>query len=159
MAEQTIARTTLAKGWVSNSALRLAGFTGISTLVVIFAIGYFIQSSMYSKDPHAEGLTYAHLFWLKFVAGPLAISTLLGVLSSRARLTRNISPGQTAIAVAVAPFVALFTFLAAYLIFLSFNSGDYTPKFINFVFVLAYCSVAITVRWSVHLSCGLKKPS
>jgi hypothetical protein len=159
MDEQTIARVTPTRTFLSNPVLRLAVFTGISTLVVIFASGYFIQSSMYSKDPHAEDVTSTDLFWLKFVAGPLAISTLLGVLSSRARHARNISPGQTAITVAIVPFVAFCTFLAAYLIFLSFHSGHYTSRFINIVFALAYCSVAIIVRWSVHLFCGLKKPS
>ena len=50
MNEQTMAGTTLPRRFVSNSALRLAVFTGISTLVVIFAIGFFVQSSIYSKD-------------------------------------------------------------------------------------------------------------
>jgi hypothetical protein len=156
MDEQTMAGTTLARRLVSSSAPRLALFTGISTFVVIFAIGYFVEKLRVSKT---EDVTYALLFWLKFVAGPLALSTLLGVLSSRARHARHISPGQTAITVALVPFVALCTFLAAYLVLLSFHSGHYTPRFINFVFALAYCSVAIVVRWSVHLFCGLKKPS
>ena len=156
MNEQTMAGTTLPRRFVSNSALRLAVFTCISTLVVIFAIGFFVQKSRSSTNKDA---TYALQFWLDFVAGPLAISTLLGVLSSRARHARNIFPGQTAITVAVVPFIALCTFLAAYLILLSFHSGHYTPNFINFVFVLAYCSVALTVRWSVHFICGLQKSS
>ncbi len=156
MHEQTIARATSTRKFLSNPALRLAGFTSISTLVVSFAIGYSVQKLRESKN---EDATYALLFWLKFVAGPLAIATLLGVLSSRARYCRNIPPAKTIITVAVVPFVALCTFLAGYLILLSFHSGHYTPRFINFVFALAYCSVAIIVRWSVHLFCGLKKPS
>jgi len=134
MDERTMAGATLATRLASNSALRLAVFTSISTLVVTFAIGYFFQSSIYSKDRHSEDVTYANLFWLKIVAGPLAISTALGVLSSRARHCRNIPPAKTIITVAVTPFVALCTFLAAYLILLSFHSGDYNAEIYQFRF-------------------------
>jgi len=96
MDEPTIAGVTLTRRFLSKPALRLAVFTGISTLAVTFAIGDFVQRLRLSKN---EDATYALLFWLKFVAGPLAISTLLGVLSSRARHCRQISPRQTAITV------------------------------------------------------------
>ena len=146
----------LIRRFLANPALRLAVFTGISSFAVAFAIGYFVQNSILSKKENVAGVP---LFWLKYVATPLAVATLLGVLSSRARHGRHISPVQTIITVAVTPFVALCSFLAAYLILLAFHSGHYTPAFINLVFALGFGTVAIIVRWSVHCFCGLKKSS
>jgi hypothetical protein len=105
MDEQTMPGTALAKRWVSNSALRLAGFTGISTLVVSFAIVRFY--SILSRNGNMSARDFA---------GPLAAATLVGVLSSRARRCRNIPPAKTIITVAVVPFVAFCTFLAAFVI-------------------------------------------
>jgi hypothetical protein len=146
---------TLIRRFVSSPALRLAAFTGISSLVVTFAVGYFIQNSIYSKN---ENVTGAHLFWLKYVAGPLAVSTLLGVLCSRARHCRNIPALQRIITVAVTPFVPFCTFLAAYLVITVFYNGHYTPAVVFSIFALAFGTVVIMVRWSVHLCCGLRKP-
>jgi hypothetical protein len=60
--------------FLSNPVLSLAVFTGISSLVLTFAGGYF-----YSILSRNENVT------VKYVASPVAVATLLGVLSSRAR--------------------------------------------------------------------------
>jgi hypothetical protein len=156
MDEQTISRVTPTRTLLSNPALRLAVFAGISTFVVTFAIGYFVEKLRVSKN---EGATYALLFWSKFVAGPLAASTLVGVLSSRARQSRSISPRQTAITVAATPFVAFCMFSVTYFIISAFYYGPNTPLVIFSIFAMAFSTVVIVVRWSVHLFCGLKRPS
>jgi hypothetical protein len=156
MDEQTVPRTALASRWVSNSALRLAVFTGISTFLVTLAIGYMVQKLRVSKN---EDVTYGLLVWLKYVATPLAISTLLGVLSSRARHYPNISVRQVIITVAVTPFVALGTFSVTFFIISAFYYGRNTPVVVFSIFAVTFSTVVIVVRWSVHLFCGLKKPS
>jgi hypothetical protein len=147
---------TLIKRFLSGPVLKLAVFTGISSLLVTFAVGYFVQNAIYSKN---EDVTAAHLFWFEYVASPLAVSTLLGVLSSRARHGRQISPLQTFITLAVVPLIALWTFLVAYFIISVFYNGHYTPAVALSTLALAFVPVAIVVRWSVHLFCGLKKHS
>ncbi len=151
-----MAGTVLARSWVSNSALRLAVFTGISTFVVTFGIGYFVEKL---RVPKNEDVTYALLVWSKYVAAPLAASALLGVVSSRARHCRNISPGRTAITTAVTPFVALCMFSVTYFIISAFYYGRITPLVVFSIFALVFSTVVIVVRWSIHLFCGLKKPS
>jgi hypothetical protein len=134
--------------FVSNPALRLAAFTGISSLVITFAGGYFY--SVLSKN---ENVT------VRYVAGALAVATLVGVLSSRARHGRHISTLQTIITVAVTPFIAFCTFIVTYFIISMFDIEHHTPAVDVSIFALAFTPVLIIVRWSVHLLCGLKKPS
>jgi hypothetical protein len=148
MDEQTMPGTTLARRWVSNSVLRLAVFTGISTLVVSFAIVHFY--SILSRNENMSA---------KDFAGPLAVATLLGVLSSRARHSGNIPPAKTIITVAVVPFVAFCTFLAAFVIVFGLYWGPSTRVLDLSLFVLALSVVVVIVRWSVHLFCGLKNPT
>jgi len=147
---------TLTRRFLSSPVLRLAVFAGLSSLAVTFAVGYFVQNAIYSKN---ENVAAAHLFWFEYVAAPLAISTLLGVLSSRVRRGRPISPLQTFITVALVPLIALWTFLVAYFIISVFYKGHYTQAVALSTLALAFVPAAIIVRWSVHLFCGLKKPS
>src|SRR5258708_22710417 len=101
MDEPTIAGVMQTWRFLSSPALRLAVFSGISSLVVTFAGGHF-----YSILTKNENLS------VRYVAGPVAVATLLGVLSSRATYCRHIPPLQTIITVAITPFVAFFTFIA-----------------------------------------------
>lgn len=146
----------LIKRFLSGPVLKLAVFTGISSLVVTFAVGYFVQKAIYSKN---EDLAGAHQFWFEYVACPLAVSTLLGVLCSRAGQGQQISPLQIFTTLAVTPLVALWTFLVSYFIISVFYNGHYTPSVALSTLALAFVPVVLIVRWSVHLFCGLKKPS
>jgi hypothetical protein len=141
---------------LSSPVLKLAVFTGLSSLVLTFAVGYFVQNAIYSKNEDVAG---AHLFWFEYVACPLAASTLLGVLRSRAGHGRQISPLQMFTTLTVTPLVALWTFLVSYFIISVFYNGHYTRAVALSTLALAFVPVVIIVRWSVHLFCGLKKPS
>jgi hypothetical protein len=132
--------------FLSSSALRLAVFTGISTLVVSFAVVRFY--SILSRNENMSARDFAV---------PLAFAALLGVLFSRARHCGNISPAKTILTVAVVPFVAFCTFLAAFVIVFGLYYGHSTRILDLSLFVLALSVVVVIVRWSVHLFCGFKK--
>jgi hypothetical protein len=148
--------STLIGRFLSSAVLRLAVFTGLSSFVLTLAIGYFIHKLRFSNN---EDVINAHLFWLKYVSGPLALSTLVGVLSSRARHCQNISTLQTIITVAVTPFAAFCIFIVTYFIVSAFYYGPNTPAVVFVIFLLAFSAVAIVARWSVHFCCNLNKPS
>ena len=135
--------------FLANPALMLAILAGISSLVLSFAVGYVIQNYFHKNGDLS--------IWLKYVVVPLAVSTLLGVLSSRVRHCRNIPVRQIMMTLAVTPFVALCTFTVAYFIISVFYYGRNTSKVVFLIFALTFSSVVIAVRWSVHLFCGLKK--
>jgi biotin transporter BioY len=139
-----------------KSALRLAVLTGLSSLVVIYMIGYIVQSFVLSRSKAAID---AHLFWLEYVAGPLAAATLSGVLLSKTRNAGNISPLRTIIVIAATPLVALCTLLVMWMVLPSFYNGHYTQAVIRLFFALAYSSAVVTVRWSVNLTLRIHKDS
>jgi ABC-type amino acid transport system permease subunit len=64
---------------------------------------------------------------VKYGAGPLAVATLVGVLSSHARHGRYISSLQTIITVAVTPLIAFCTFIVTYFIISMLDIGHHTP--------------------------------
>lgn len=125
--------------------LKLAIVAGTASLVVIFALGALVQTLMVSRRGDLAGL---HLFWLAFVAGPLAGATLLGVLLSRGTTLSSVSRLRTTGFIAVTPLIALCTFLVAYLIF---PTGLFTPHFTPLAMysMLALCNgvVVVIVRW------------
>lgn len=151
-APKEIRAFTLLKGLPSNRALRLAVLAGLSSLCATFVIGYLVQVPLVPRT----ALSSAHLFWLTYVAGPLAVGTLLGVLLSRTPSERSISGGQMVMMLSLLPLVALFTFLVAYLIISGFYSR-YTPAAVASIFTLAHISVVAVVRWSLNLFWRHKK--
>jgi hypothetical protein len=124
---------------------------GTSSLFVISAIGYLVQSVKVS----GEGLTHSFLFWLKYVAAPLAGGTLLGVLLSHGK--NRPSTALQIIIVMVTPLVAFCTFLGTYLVSLTLYTQHYTPKVVDSILAIAHISAVVTVRWSVNLFHGTKK--
>jgi hypothetical protein len=149
-----VAGMTLINKILSRPVLKLAVYTGASSLVLTFAVGYFVQNAIYSKNENVGG---AHLFWFEYVACPLAASTLLGVLFSRAGHGRQISALQMFTTITLMPVVALWMFLVSYFIISVFYHGHYTRTVALSTLALAFIPVVIIVRWSVHLFCGLKK--
>ena len=127
--------------------LKLAILAGTASLVVIFAIGYFVQTLRLSRG---EDLAGALLFWMKLFVGPLAGATLLGVLLSRGRNTPSVSRLRTILIVAVAPLIAFCTFLVAYLIFTALYGGHYTPLVGASLLAVAYSTAVVSVRWFIN---------
>jgi hypothetical protein len=112
-----------------------------------FAGGYLY--SMLARDKNVT---------VKDIAGPLAVAIVIGVLASRARYGRHISPSRQIVAAVILPVVAFCTFFVTYLVISTFRI-EHKPIVDLAVFVLAFIPVIVIVRWSVHLLCGLKKPS
>ncbi len=124
--------------------LKLAILAGASSLAVIFAIGYLVQNL---EVPRREDLTGLHLFWLAFVAGPLAGATLLGVLLSGGKILTSVSRLRTIVFIAVTPLIALFTFLVACLVFTALYAGHYKPSVIYSMLAVCNGVVVVNVRW------------
>ena len=135
----------------SDPRLKLALLAGTSSLFVISAIGFLVQSVKLS----GEGLTHSFVFWLKYVAAPLAGSTLLGVLLSRGK--NHPGTALQIVIVMVTPLVAFCAFLGTYLVSLTLYTQHYTPKVVDSILAIAQISAVVTVRWSVNLLHVLKK--
>jgi hypothetical protein len=124
--------------------LKLATLAGTASLVLIFAVGALAQILMVSKREDLAGL---HLFWLAFVAGPLAGATLLGVLLSRGTTLRSVSRFRTIACIAVTPLIALCTFLVSYLIFTTLYTRHFTTLVMYSMLALCNGVVVVSVRW------------
>lgn len=131
--------------------MKVAVLTGASTLSVVFAIGYFVQTLMF---PGNGNLGYSHLFWLESVAAPLTLATVLGVFISRAKKIQRISTAKLVIIITATPLIAFLSFLFMYLVILAFYNHAYTSFIVVFILALAHGFAIVVVRFFVNILCG-----
>jgi len=134
--------------------VKLAVLAGLSSLVLVFLIGYFVQNAIV---PKGKDLSHLHLFWLKSVAGPLTLATFLGVLLSRAETNYNTAQFRVVKIMILPPVIAFCDFIFVYLLLLAFCGNHFTPAVVDAVLISAYVTAVPAVRTSVNFLFRSKK--